>query len=83
MPAPHGNAVGTSVFTTTDGLTVTAQVFQTPSDPLKPADQGDIAARFSVTGTAKAGPEAARLASLVNGWTYQLGRGSRNRWHPT
>lgn len=71
--AAPGAALGTSVFTTTDGLTVTAQVFQSPSDPLKPAGQGDIAARFSVTGVDKAKPEAARLAALVNGWTYQLG----------
>ncbi|HEY1930643.1 MAG TPA: DUF4340 domain-containing protein [Acetobacteraceae bacterium] len=71
--AAPGNALGTSVFTTTDGLTITAQVFQWPSDPLKPADQGNIAARFNVTGVDKAKPEAARLSALVNGWTYQLG----------
>lgn len=71
-PAP-GNAVGTSVFTTEDGLTVTAQVFQSPTDPLKPAGQGDIAVRLAVTGVDKAKPEAARLEALVAGWTYQLG----------
>jgi hypothetical protein len=68
-----GNALGTSVFTTSDGLTVTAQVFQWPTDPLTTAGEGDIAVRFTVTGVAKAKSEAARLEALVNGWTYQLG----------
>lgn len=68
-----GNTLGTSVFTTDDGLTVTAQVFQWPKDPLQTAGEGDIAVRFSVTGVDKAKPEAARLEALVRGWTYALG----------
>lgn len=70
---PPGNALGTSVFTTDDGLTVTAKVFQRPNDPLHTAGEGDIAVRISVTGVGKAKPEAARLAALVTGWTYTLG----------
>lgn len=71
--SPPGNELGTSVFTTNDGLTVTAHVFQWPKDPLQTGGEGDIAVRFSVTGVDKAEPEAARLESLVNGWTYALG----------
>lgn len=71
--SPPGNALGTSVFTTKDGLTVSAQVFQWPKDPLQTAGESNIAVRFSVTGVGKARPEAARLEGLVSGWTYALG----------
>ena len=71
--SPPGKALGMSVFTTNDGLTVTAQVFQWPKDPLQTGGQGDIAVRFSVTGVDKAKPEAARLEGLVAGWTYAFG----------
>jgi len=71
--SPPGNALGTSVFTTNDGLTVMAQVFQWPKDPLQTGGEGDIAVRFSVTGVDKAKPEAARLEALVAGWTYAFG----------
>ena len=71
--SPLGNALGTAVFTTNDGLTVTARAFQWPKDPLQTAGQGDIAVRFSVTGVDKASPEAARLEALVEGWTYVFG----------
>lgn len=65
--------MATSVFTTTDGLTVSAQVFPTPKDPLKPSVEGEIAVRFSVTDEDKAKPEATRLATRLSGWTYRLG----------
>ncbi len=78
-----GNPLGSSVFTTMDGLTVTAQVFQWPTDPLTPAGEGDIAVRFTVTGADKAKPEAARLEALVSGWTYHLGSWKRTSLVPT
>jgi len=71
--ATAGEPLATSVFTTTDGLTVSVQVFQGPKDPLKPESRGQIAARFTVTGADKAQAEAAGLAAKLNGWTYRLG----------
>jgi Domain of unknown function (DUF4340) len=81
--SPPGNALGTSVFTTMDGLEVTVQVFQWPTDPLTPAGEGDIAVRFTVTGVDKAKPEAARLEALVGGWTYQLGSWKKTSLAPS
>ena len=67
--APAGDALGTSVFTTDDGLAITA----TPSK----AD-GDLWVRFAVAATddkanvgAKA--EAQGLTERLAGWTYQIG----------
>src|SRR6185437_14179154 len=71
--APPGDAVGTSVFTTTDGLTVTAQLFQAPKDPARPDADRQVAARFNVTGDDKAKPEADRLSARLAGWTFRLG----------
>jgi hypothetical protein len=71
--AAPGDAVGTAVFSTSDGLTVTASVFQAPKDAAKPGVERDILARFAVTGTDKAKPEADRLRARLSGWTYQLG----------
>lgn len=71
--AAPGTPIGTSEFTTDDGLSVTAQVFDWPKSPLKTDADASIAVRFTVSGTGKAQPEAARLAALVGGWTYGLG----------
>jgi hypothetical protein len=72
--------IGNSVFTTSDGLTVTASVYRaTPVAAAKPdaaatpdADR-DVFARFGVTGNDKAKAEADRLQARLAGWTYQLG----------
>lgn len=61
---PIGATVGTSVFTTTDGLTITATVYK--------ADK-DIWVALAVTGTDKAEAEAATLSKKLSGWLYQLG----------
>ncbi len=61
---PVGDKIGESVYTTSDGLTVTATVFKGGKD---------IWARFSVTGNDKAKDEADKLSARLTGWTYQLG----------
>ncbi len=78
--APTGDPVGTSVFTTSDGLTVTASVYRAPAAAAAkpdaaatPAADRDVLARFSVTGDDKAKAEADRLQARLAGWTYQVG----------
>lgn len=61
---PVGDKIGQAVFTTSDGLAVTAVVFK---------GDKDIWARFSATGTGKTKDEADKLDARVVGWTYQLG----------
>ncbi len=63
-PAPTGGAIGQSVFTTTDGMTVTVQLYHSGKDLL---------ARFAVAGDAPAKTEAAGLQARVAGWNYKLG----------
>jgi Domain of unknown function (DUF4340) len=72
--------VGKSMFTTSDGLTVTAVVYRAPPTPTAGLDavatpdaDRDVLARFSVTGSDKAKAEADRLQTRLAGWTYQLG----------
>lgn len=66
--------VGKSVFSTSDGLTVTASVYRAPPGPTaKPEADRDLLARFSVTGDDKAKAEADRMQARLAGWTYQLG----------
>jgi hypothetical protein len=59
-----GDPIGSSVFTTTDGLVVTATVLK---------GEKDIWARFMVTGSDKSKDEATKLNARLGGWTYQLG----------
>jgi hypothetical protein len=64
-----GDPIGSSVFTTTDGLVVTVTVLK---------GEKDIWARFAVTASEKAKDdkakdEAAKLNARLSGWTYQLG----------
>ena len=61
---PVGATVGTAVFTTADGLTLTATVFK--------ADK-DVWVSLAATGTDKAEAEAATLSKKFNGWLFQLG----------
>lgn len=63
-PAPSRGEIGQSVFTTTDGMTVTVQLFHGGKDLL---------ARFAVAGQAKAKAEADKLNARVSGWTYIIG----------
>jgi hypothetical protein len=72
--------VGKSVFSTSDGLTVTASLYRAPPDAVAKADAAatpdadrKVLARFSVTGDDKAKAEADRLQARLAGWTYQLG----------
>jgi hypothetical protein len=59
-----GDKVGQSVYTTSDGLAVTASVFK---------GEKDIWARFAATGSDKTKDEADKLNARLAGWTYQLG----------
>jgi hypothetical protein len=59
-----GDKIGQSVYTTSDGLTVTATVFK---------GEKDIWARFAATGNDKTKDEADKLNARLAGWTYQLG----------
>jgi Domain of unknown function (DUF4340) len=84
--AAPGEQIGQSVFSTSDGLTVTASVYRSapaaaakpdatvkPEAAVTPAADHDVLARFSVTGEDKAKAEADRLQARLAGWTYQLG----------
>jgi hypothetical protein len=62
--AKVGEPVGTSVFTTTDGMVVHVTVLK---------GEKDIWARFTVDGTDKSKDEAAKLNAKLAGWTFQLG----------
>jgi hypothetical protein len=59
-----GEQIGTSVFTTDDGLKIGVTLFK---------GEKDIWARFSATGGGKSANEAAKLSAKLAGWTYQLG----------
>jgi hypothetical protein len=59
-----GDKIGQSVYTTDDGMTVTATVFK---------GDKDIWARFSAVGSDKSKSEADKLNARLTGWTYQLG----------
>ena len=61
---PVGDKIGQSVYTTSDGLSVTATVFKGGKD---------IWARFAATGSDKSKGEADKLNARLSGWTYQLG----------
>jgi hypothetical protein len=72
--ASPGEQIGQAVFSTSDGLTVTAQVYRMPPNPTtKLAASQDVLARFDATGQDKAKPEATRLHARLAGWTYELG----------
>ncbi|MDE2198273.1 MAG: DUF4340 domain-containing protein [Rhodospirillales bacterium] len=59
-----GTPIGSAVFTTTDGLSITATVFKTAKD---------VWAQFSAAGTGSAQKEAARIEARVKGWAYGVG----------
>lgn len=61
---PVGDKVGQSVFTTSDGLAITATVFK---------GDKDIWVRFAAVGNDKTKDEADKLNERIAGWTYQLG----------
>jgi hypothetical protein len=62
--APAGTALGSAVFTTKDGLAITATCG-------KAAD--DLWVRFTAAATSGAGAEAAALNARLAGWSYRLG----------
>ena len=59
-----GNLVGTSVFKTTDGLTITARVTLQDKDPW---------IVLAATGEGAAAEQAKTLSKLFDGWAYQVG----------
>jgi hypothetical protein len=69
--APQGAALGSAVFTTQDGLTVTATAVKAG---------GDLWVRF-VAGGDK--PEAAGLNARLGGWIYQIGSWKQTSLVPT
>jgi hypothetical protein len=82
--------LGKSVFTTSDGLTVTASLYRAPPSAAAklaaaatPDADRDVLARFSVTGSDKVKAEADRLQARLAGWTYQLGSWKQNSLVPS
>ena len=71
---PVGDKIGQSVYTTSDGLAVTATVFK---------GEKDIWARFAATGRDKTKDEADKLNARLAGWTYQLGSWKQKALVPT
>jgi hypothetical protein len=69
-----GTKLGTSVLTTTDGMTVTATLYKAGKD---------IWASFAVAGSGKAEAEAKKLAARVTGWAYQVGSWKEQAFLPT
>ena len=71
---PVGEQVGQSVYTTSDGMTVTATVYK---------GDKDVWARFAVAGNDKTKAEADKLNARLAGWTYQLGAWKQKALVPT
>jgi hypothetical protein len=69
--APKGEALGQSVFTTQDGMAITAMPVKVGSD---------LWVRFSVTGS---NADADRLNARVAGWTYEIGSWKQKALVPT
>ena len=59
-----GEKVGTSVFTLTDGMTVTVTVFRADTE---------VWAQFQAAGEGEAKAKADALNARIAGWAYQLG----------
>ncbi len=72
--APVSGDIGHSVFSTTDGMRMTVELFH--EDKL-------LLARFDVTGEGKAAAEAATLEDRVKGWTFELGAWRESALVPT
>jgi hypothetical protein len=72
--ADPGTKLGTSVITTTDGMTITATLYK--------ADK-DIWARFAASGSGEAAKPAAALEARVHGWDYQIGAWKEQQFLPT
>jgi hypothetical protein len=69
-----GTAAGGSVFTTTTGMRVHAEVFR---------DGQDVWARFSAEGSGAAEKPAQALEARVRGWAYQIVAWKQNALAPT
>lgn len=73
--APAGDALGSAVFGTQDGLAITATPVKVGSG---------LWVRFAATGTGDAAAtEAARLNTRLSGWTYQIGDWKQKALVPT
>ncbi len=71
---PVGDKIGQSVYTTSDGLAVTATLFKGAKD---------VWARFAATGKDKTKDEADKLNARLAGWTYELGSWKQKALVPT
>ena len=73
--APQGDALGSAVFTTLDGLAITVTSIKAGSD---------LWVRFAAAGTGDAAAaEASRLNARLTGWTYQIGSWKQKALVPT
>lgn len=69
-----GTPIGHSVFTTSDGMTVTATIYPSAAgQPPKLDGKRHILVQFAVAGQGAEAKQAAELEKTVAGWTYQLG----------
>lgn len=71
---PVGDEIGQSVYTTSDGLAVTATLFKGAKD---------VWARFAASGKDKTKDEADKLNAKLAGWTYELGAWKQKALVPT
>src|SRR6185437_11829313 len=79
---PVGDKAGESVYTTNDGLAVTASVFKGDKD-IWARFGAAPAARLDAAAGDKAKAEADKLNARLAGWTYQLGDWKRKALVPT
>ena len=63
-----GEAVGSSVFTTADGMALSARAFKAGT-----GDKAELWAQFAATGEGAAKAQADHLQAKLAGWSYQLG----------
>lgn len=73
-----GERLGSSLFTTTDGETISVTLFKVAH-----GKDADIWAQFAVTGDAAAKDAAAKLEHRVRGWAYQVGSWKESAFLPT
>lgn len=71
---PVGDKIGQAVYTTSDGLAVTATLFK---------GSKDVWARFAATGKDKTKDEADKLNAKLAGWTFELGAWKQKALVPT
>ncbi len=73
-----GERIGSALFTTTDGETISASLFKVARDK-----DPEIWAQFTVTGTEASRGAADALEKRVHGWAYQIGAWKEAAFVPT